>query len=787
MKHTGKASAIFRSLMVLIAIVLILIVVKADTKAHAENGPTRVYSAGTGVVWGHDWFKEGDIYYYIAKKPQNGKHGEVYAAGCDDGFTGSIKVPAKVRHSSKDYDVLGVNDYAFSGKQIKSVEIADGVGLVSDYAFYNCTNLEKVKLGADITKIGSGAFSGCEKLETINLPNTIKSIGESCFVQCSSLGSITLPSKITEIPAAAFTNCSSLKSIKLPKNVKTIGDYAFRSCSALKEIKFSKALTGIGKYAFAECTSLKKLNFTKNIKELGESAFSECSSLESVKMNKKCTVIPSGCFTRCTSLKTVTLSSQVKSIGYMAFFSCRSLEKVKGSNLKLKTIGEMAFQDTPKLQSISLKAVEEIGGGAFGSSGLHEAELGDGLKTICGGAFSGSHLRSIKIPGSVREIGKEIFRDCYWLKSAYFGDGIDSIPEGTFEYCYSLKTISIPDSVHFVGKGAFERTLWLADKLGQVAHSEEDHEEDGDKYTWSTFDYLVNNAYDYSRRPEYVMVNDVCIWIDNWKVVKEEWGWTIKPLEVLTFPNGAKIISGAFHAERETLKVIIPEGVEVVDGSFNCGDYGDDITISFPSTLKELNWRMVGNRLKSLTLPENLESIGDSIFNSIPLENFTSVTFTGKKLKKIGSYAFMRTKLEKIVLPEGLEEIGENAFFESSLTSVTFPSTLKSIGDYAFYKTGITKIDLPNGLENIGRGAFDSTAIKDTSITLPKFLKTMGSFAFEGTAIKTIKLPDNFEINCDPLNDHYAEFIVKTNSKAHKALLAYIEEKRERDWKVKTR
>ena len=49
----------------------------------------------------------------------------------------------------------------------------------------------------------------------------------------------------------------------------------------------------------------------------------------------------------------------------MVFFSCRSLEKVKGSNLKLKTIGEMAFQDTPKLQSISLKAVEEIGGGAL--------------------------------------------------------------------------------------------------------------------------------------------------------------------------------------------------------------------------------------------------------------------------------------------------------------------------------------------------------------------------------------------------------------------------------------
>ena len=159
------------SLLIFFATIFTVLIIKDETKAFAEDGPTRVYSAETGVVWGSEWFKEGDIYYYIAKKPQNGKNGEVYAAGCDDGFTGSIKIPAMVRHSSKDYNVLGVNDYAFSEKQIKSVEIADGVGLISDYAFYNCTNLEKVKLGSDIKKIGCAAFFQCEKLTSINLPD----------------------------------------------------------------------------------------------------------------------------------------------------------------------------------------------------------------------------------------------------------------------------------------------------------------------------------------------------------------------------------------------------------------------------------------------------------------------------------------------------------------------------------------------------------------------------------------------------------------------------------------
>ncbi|MBP5159657.1 MAG: leucine-rich repeat domain-containing protein [Lachnospiraceae bacterium] len=777
---------ITRYLTAMAVLIAALLFVRTETKAYAEDGITRVYGTETGVEWGAETFKEGDLYYYVAKAPSGGKRGQLYVGGCDDSLK-NVKIPVKVRYRSKDYDVLGVNDEAFRGKQIKSVEIADGVGLISAHAFYGCSELVKVKLGTGIKKISTGAFSSCEKLETINLPNTVTSIGVDCFVSCKSLKSIKLPSNLTVIPDCAFSGCESIKSIKLPAKVKTIGEAAFRGCRSLREVKFSKALTSIGKAAFSECSSLKRVVFTKNIKKLGEDAFSECSSLGSVKMNKKCTVVPANCFNHCTSLKTVTLSSKVKSIGDLAFFSCTLLEKVKGSNLKLKTIGVAAFQVTPKLRSISLKAVEKIDGGAFLGSGLREAEFGDGLKSIGESAFRRSHLRSIELPGSVKEIGKEAFRDCYWLESATIGQGVAGLSESMFKECYLLKAISIPSSVHYIGEFAFDLTRWLADKLGMKTKESYASEDGDESYMSYSFDYFENGSNDYSARPDYLMVNDVCIWVDKFEKIEHEWGWESKFLETVTFPSGAKTLCGTFSFERDNLKVIIPEGVEVVDGSFVSGDYGDEIKIVFPSTLKELNWRMIGNRLGSLVLPENLESIGDDVFHCYPLENLRSVTFTGKKLKRIGDRAFLETKIEKIVLPEGLEEIGEFAFCRSELASVNFPSTLRSVGECAFYKTKIKEIDLPSGLTDIGESAFAFSKIETEKLTLPKALKNMGGFAFEGTAIKTLVLPDNFEIKSDPLNDRYAEFIVKKNSKAHKALLAYIKEKRENDWKVRTR
>ena len=49
--------------------------------------------------------------------------------------------------------------------RITSVEIAEGITSVGNYAFYRCTKLRTVSMPGSVRRIGSSAFRGCEKLE----------------------------------------------------------------------------------------------------------------------------------------------------------------------------------------------------------------------------------------------------------------------------------------------------------------------------------------------------------------------------------------------------------------------------------------------------------------------------------------------------------------------------------------------------------------------------------------------------------------------------------------------
>jgi hypothetical protein len=62
----------------------------------------------------------------------------------------------------------------------------------------------------------------------------------------------------------------------------------------------------------------------------------------------------------------------------------------------------------------------------------------------------------------------------------------------------------------------------------------------------------------------------------------------------------------------------------------------------------------------------------------------------------------------KLIVPEGVTEIPYSAFYDNKrLKEVVLPSTLKSIGSYAFGRTNIEYIDIPDSVEEIGNNAFD--------------------------------------------------------------------------------
>ena len=112
-------------------------------------------------------------------------------------------------------------------------------------------------------------------------------------------------------------------------------------------------------------------------------------------------------------------------------------------------------------------------------SGIDTVIIKDGVTGIGDGAFAGSGITSVQIPGSVEYIGKNAFDGCVDLSSVTIDDGnLKTIGKQAFFQCYKLSEITIPASVESIGSKAFansalEKIVFLGDcKIGEDAFYE---------------------------------------------------------------------------------------------------------------------------------------------------------------------------------------------------------------------------------------------------------------------------------------------------------------------------
>ncbi len=149
--------------------------------------------------------------------------------------------------------------------------------------------------------------------------------------------------------------------------------------------------------------------------------------------------------------------------------------------------------------------------------------------------------------------------------------------------------------------------------------------------------------------------------------------------------------------------------------------------------------------LKSISLPEGLETIGEYAFEGCTgLERIT----LPKSIKTFGKCAFLGcTGIKEVTLPEGLETIGDGAFSGcTGIESITIPKSIKTFGGGAFHEcTGLKEVTLPEGLETIGKYAFEGCTGLER-ITLPKSIKTWEDYAFSGcTGLHEVTLSEGLE------------------------------------------
>lgn len=175
--------------------------------------------------------------------------------------------------------------------------------------------------------------------------------------------------------------------------------------------------------------------------------------------------------------------------------------------------------------------------------------------------------------------------------------------------------------------------------------------------------------------------------------------------------------------------------------------YKDDITsINIESPyIKEIPSQMFRDfsQLKSVTLNDNIETIGEYAFYNCPKLEQVNM---GNGVKTIGRYAFRETALKEITLSSHLETIGDFAFaYNTSLKAVHFNDQLKSLGIGAFAGDAeLEDINLASiiNLTTIPEWAFENCE-SITFLELPASIKYIGERAFAGCNKLDIVIFDN--------------------------------------------
>ena len=341
----------------------------------------------------------------------------------------------------------------FSGvaDTLKSVTIEDGIPLINNSAFKNCTALTKIEIPSSVTSLGFSAFEGCTSLSEVIFDEGLKSIGRYAFLN-TALTSVVLPASVTVIEEDSlgytgewgdtdqvegftiygYTNTGAeeyarkwhFNFVDLGGNYDNSGrcgdslGWKFTAATGTLLIYGPPGSSGgyMNDYDEDEIPWAVHKPFIKNV-------VMECGM-----------DIASYAFQDCTNLTTVTMPDTVEDIR-----SC-------------------AFKNTPKLTSVKLSAnLDFISTNAFSHSGLTAIELPESLTGIGTHAFEFTPLTSIEIPDSV-ELSQGAFYYCADLASVKLPADLEELIPLLFQGCTSLKTIDLPETITVIGRQAFSHS-----------------------------------------------------------------------------------------------------------------------------------------------------------------------------------------------------------------------------------------------------------------------------------------------------------------------------------------
>ena len=407
--------------------------------------------------------------------------------------------------------------------------------------------------------------------------------------------------------------------------------------------------------------------------------------------------IGNNAFKNGTTIKSVSIPNTVKFISGNAFNGCRNMTEITIPD-SVTYIDCNAFANCNKLATVYYNAKDSwVCSNAFSNSGLKTLVVGDNVKSIQGGAFSG----------------------CSNLEQVTIGDSVTTIEYEAFSNCTKLQTINIPASVTYIGSyvfnGCTDATIYC-DWASQPYDWNSDWNRNGGEVVWGNvaipeFSYYTTGENTATLSGYYGTDADIEIPATTTINGKE---YKVTCIDGDVFQNNENIESVVIGSNVETIgydaflncynlkKVNIPSSVTTIESYAFSGTAIGSLFV--PSTVTSLGYCAFSSYSGGMVLyceceEDNVPEGWNSSWNcwntvvwgatSIP-EFAWEITSIAPKTAQLKKYA---GDAAQIAIPQTVEIDGDNY-------------TVTSIASYAFQNTGISSVSIPATVTNIGERAF---------------------------------------------------------------------------------
>ena len=367
-----------------------------------------------------------------------------------------------VRNSAVRMDVA--SDMKVNGTELvkyvgtaEEVIIPSGISKIGTGAFWNNTNVKRIRLPEGLECIAGDAFVYCYNLKDVSIPMNVDTIGDNPFAGCPNVIVKNFSDSFVIEDDVLFDRDKRIlihyapsktdNEYIIPESVEWIGKHSFYGCNSIKKVVITKNVEFMGNNVFSDCPNVSLVNFSPYFRYIDGILYSGDltqlfhyslgSGVKDVKIAEGTRTIGRNSFWNARNIESITIPKTVRQIGYNPFAYCLNASFAVLSPEYRVHNGAVYSKDFRELVCCTAKAIKS------GTISLH-----DKLESIGRNAFTGCEsLEYIKLPETLRTISRGAFSGCIKLTEIKIPKKVELLGDWAFANCTSMMRLSLPNGI----------------------------------------------------------------------------------------------------------------------------------------------------------------------------------------------------------------------------------------------------------------------------------------------------------------------------------------------------